>query len=183
GVRRRLPSFPTRRSSDLAISLSTFGMAGTNRAQVELSTLPPMNFNGRMQFLIQYPHGCLEQITSGAFPQLFLTDIFDLNSTRKKQIQQNVEGTIKRIGAYQMPSGGLSYWPGQQQADDWSSSYVGHFLLEAEKKGYVLPLGFKSTWVKYQQNAAKQWQAGSNTPDLVQAYRLYTLAFSGNADI
>src|SRR5690606_4998712 len=51
------------------ISLSTFGIAGTNTAQIEFSTLPPMNFNGRMQYLIQYPHGCLEQITSGAFPQ------------------------------------------------------------------------------------------------------------------
>src|SRR5690606_28592176 len=109
--------------------------------------------------------------------------IFDINSSRKKQIQQNVEGTIKRAGAYQIPSGGFSYWPGQRQADDWSSSYVGHFLLEAEKKGFVLPLGFKTTWVKYQQNAAKQWQAGSNTSDLAQAYRLYTLAFSGNADV
>ncbi|HUH45705.1 MAG TPA: alpha-2-macroglobulin family protein, partial [Arenibacter sp.] len=167
----------------LSISLSTFGMAGTNTAQVEFSTLPPMNFNGRMQYLIQYPHGCLEQITSGAFPQLFLTDIFEIGPTRKKQVQQNVEGVIKRVGAYQIPSGGFSYWPGQQRADDWSSSYVGHFLLEAEKKGYVLPIGFKSTWVKYQQNTAKQWQAGSNIPDLAQAYRLYTLAFSGNADI
>lgn len=165
------------------ISLSTFGIAGTNTAHIEFSTLPPMNFNGRMQYLIQYPHGCLEQITSGAFPQLFLMDIFDVGTTKKKQIQQNVEGVIKRVGSYQIPSGGFSYWPGQQRADDWSSSYVGHFLLEAEKKGYVLPIGFKSTWVKYQQNTAKQWQAGSNTSDLAQAYRLYTLAFSGNADI
>src|SRR5690606_16994713 len=50
-----------------SISLNTFGMAGTNGAQIEFSTLPPMNFNGRMQYLIQYPHGCVEQITSGAF--------------------------------------------------------------------------------------------------------------------
>lgn len=166
-----------------SISLNTFGMVGANTAQIEFSTLPPMNFNGRMQYLIQYPHGCLEQITSGAFPQLFLPDIFDINATKKKQIQQNVEGIIKRAGAYQIPSGGFSYWPGQQRADDWSSSYVGHFLLEAEKKGYVLPIGFKSTWIKYQQNMAKQWQGGPTTSDLAQAYRLYTLAFSGNADI
>lgn len=166
-----------------SISLNTFGMAGTNGAQIEFSTLPPMNFNGRMQYLIQYPHGCVEQITSGAFPQLFLGDIFDIKSTNKKQIQQNVEGTIKRIGANQIPSGGFSYWPGQQQADDWSSSYVGHFLLEAEKKGYVLPIGFKSAWVAYQQGMAKQWQAGPNMSDLAQAYRLYTLTISGNADI
>ncbi|MCM4166684.1 hypothetical protein KCTC52924_01531 [Arenibacter antarcticus] len=166
-----------------SLSLTTFGIAGSNSAQLEFSTLPPMNFSGRMQYLINYPHGCLEQIISGAFPQLFLADIFELNSTKKKQIQQNVESTIKRSGAYQLPSGGFSYWPGQYQADDWSSSFVGHFLLEAEKKGYVLPIGFKSTWVKYQQNIAKAWRAETTTSDLAQAYRLYTLAFSGNADI
>src|SRR5690606_27959478 len=36
-----------------SVTLSTFGMAGTNRAQIEFATLPPMNFNGRMQYLIQ----------------------------------------------------------------------------------------------------------------------------------
>lgn len=166
-----------------SIAFNTFGLEGSNTAQLEFSTLPPMNFNGRLQYLIHYPHGCLEQITSGAFPQLFLTDVFDLNSTKKKQIQQHVEAAIKSSGAYQIPSGGFSYWPGQYQADDWSSSYVGHFLLEAEKKGYVLPIGFKSTWVKYQQNMAKSWRVGSSNSDLAQAYRLYTLAFSGNADV
>ncbi|GGW25061.1 alpha-2-macroglobulin family protein [Arenibacter certesii] len=165
------------------LELTTFGIEGSNTAQLEFSTLPAMNFNGRMEYLINYPHGCLEQITSGAFPQLFLADIFEINSTKKKQIQQNVEGVIKRTGAYQLPSGGFSYWPGQHQADDWSSSFVGHFLLEAEKKGYVLPIGFKASWIKYQQNMAKAWRGGANNSDLAQAYRLYTLAFSGQADI
>lgn len=185
------PNPITTRTEDLILApngsrshtLSTFGIEGSNLAQLEFSTLPSMNFSGRMEYLIHYPHGCLEQITSGAFPQLFLADIFELSSTKKRQIQQNVEGIIKRTGAYQLPSGGFSYWPGQHQTDDWSSSYVGHFLLEAGKKGYVLPIGFKSTWVNYQQNMAKAWRAGSNTSDLAQAYRLYTLALSGNADI
>ena len=170
-------------NSNRTLDLRTFGIPGSNMAEVELSTLPPMNFNGRMQYLIQYPHGCLEQTTSGAFPQLYIADIFDISSTKKREIQQNVESAIKRIGSYQMPSGGFSYWPGQNSADDWSSSYVGHFLLEAEKKGYVLPLGFKASWVTYQQNIARQWRAGSSLSDLAQAYRLYTLSLSGNADI
>tara|TARA_R110002049_G_scaffold138410_2_gene298460 strand:- start:14144 stop:19654 length:5511 start_codon:yes stop_codon:yes gene_type:complete len=170
-------------NSNRTLDLRTFGIPGSNMAEVELSTLPPMNFNGRMQYLTQYPHGCLEQTTSGAFPQLYIADIFDISSTKKREIQQNVESAIKRIGSYQMPSGGFSYWPGQNSADDWSSSYVGHFLLEAEKKGYVLPLGFKASWVTYQQNIARQWRAGSSLSDLAQAYRLYTLSLSGNADI
>jgi uncharacterized protein YfaS (alpha-2-macroglobulin family) len=169
--------------SSRKIDLETFGIPGSNNAEVEFSTLPPMNFNGRMQYLIQYPHGCLEQTTSSAFPQLFIADIFDINTAKKKEVQQNVESAIKRVGSYQTPNGGFAYWPGQNYADDWSSSYVGHFLLEADKKGYVLPIGFKSSWVNYQQDIARQWRSGTGYSDLAQAYRLYTLALSGNADI
>ncbi|QCX02087.1 hypothetical protein FGM00_18930 [Aggregatimonas sangjinii] len=165
-----------------SITLETFGIAGSNSAEIEFSTLPPMNFTGRMKYLIRYPHGCVEQTTSGAFPQLFLTDIFDVPSEKKKRIQQNIDRGIKRLGGFQNPNGGFSYWPGQNYVNDWGTTYAGHFLLEAEKRGYVLPIGFKSSWVKYQQGVAKQWRAGSNS-DLAQAYRLYTLALSGNADI
>ena len=165
------------------INLQTFGIAGSNSAQIEFSTLPPMNFNGRMQYLIRYPHGCVEQTTSAAFPQLFLTDIFNLTSEKKRKIQLNVESAVKRLGSYQRPNGGFSYWPGHGQVNDWGTSFAGHFLMEAEKRGYVLPIGFKSTWVGYQRQAAKQWRAGATRSDLAQAYRLYTLAFSENADI
>jgi uncharacterized protein YfaS (alpha-2-macroglobulin family) len=170
-------------NANQTINLETFGIAGSNSAEIEFSTLPPMNFNGRMKYLIQYPHGCVEQTTSGAFPQLYLSDIFDVTSEKKKRIQQNMDRGIKRLGGFQRPSGGFSYWPGQNYANDWGTTYAGHFLLEAEKKGYVLPIGFKTSWVKYQQNVAKQWRSGNDYSDLAQAYRLYTLALSGNADV
>ncbi|QLG45526.1 alpha-2-macroglobulin family protein [Costertonia aggregata] len=165
------------------LNFETFGVAGSNTAQIEFSTLPPMNFNGRMQYLIRYPHGCVEQTTSGAFPQLYLSDIFDMGGNRKKQVQQNIDRAIKRLGGMQNANGGFSYWPGQNYANDWGTTFAGHFLLEAEKKGYVLPIGFTSSWVKYQQSMAKQWRSGSNNSDLAQAYRLYTLALAGNADV
>ena len=164
------------------MNLETFGIPGSNTAEVEFSTLPPMNFNGRMKYLIRYPHGCVEQTTSGAFPQLYLSDVFDVDVNKKKRIQQNIDRGIKRLGGFQNTGGGFSYWPGQNYVNDWGTTYAGHFLLEAEKKGYVLPIGFKSSWVKYQQGVAKQWRVGSNS-DLAQAYRLYTLALSGNADV
>lgn len=170
-------------NSSQTINLETFGISGSNSAQVEFSTLPPMNFNARMQYLIQYPHGCVEQTTSAAFPQIYLTDIFDLTAQKKTEIQKNIENAIKNIGRMQRPNGGFSYWSGLNYADDWGTTYAGHFLLEAEKKGYVMPIGFKSNWVKYQQNVAKQWRLENSYADLAQAYRLYTLALSGNADV
>ncbi|WP_158974760.1 alpha-2-macroglobulin [Cellulophaga sp. L1A9] len=165
------------------LNLETFGIGGSNSVQVEFSTLPPMSFNGRMQYLIRYPHGCVEQTTSAAFPQLYLSDIFDLSSAKKSETQKNIENAIKRLGGFQRPGGGFSYWPGLNSTDDWGTTYAGHFLLEAEKKGYVMPISFKTNWVKYQQSTAKNWRSGSSYSDLAQAYRLYTLALSGNADI
>lgn len=167
------------------LDFSTFGETGTNSATLEFSTLPPMDFSRRLQYLIQYPHGCAEQTTSGVFPQLFLNDIFDLTYDKKQAIASNIKNGITRLGHFQQPNGGMSYWLGETTADDWSTSYIGHFMLEAEKKGFVLPLTFKSNWLRYQKQAARDWQPSyrSYNSDLAQAYRLYTLALSGNADL
>ncbi|MFV0376822.1 MAG: hypothetical protein ACK5JD_05900, partial [Mangrovibacterium sp.] len=48
------------------------GMDGTNSARLELSAIPPLDLNRRLKYLIDYPHGCIEQTTSAAFPQLML---------------------------------------------------------------------------------------------------------------
>jgi len=167
------------------VEFSTFGVAGTNSATVEFSTMPPMDFSRRLQYLIQYPHGCLEQTTSSVFPQLFLSDIFDLTYDKKQDIQSNIEKGIKRLGHFQQPNGGMSYWLGESTANDWGTSYAGHFMIEAEKKGYVLPLTFKTNWLKYQKQAARDWRPSykSYNSDLAQAYRLYTLALAGSPDL
>ncbi|WP_179352869.1 alpha-2-macroglobulin family protein [Winogradskyella vidalii] len=167
------------------IDVSTFGVSGTNSATVEFSTLPPMDFTGRLQYLIRYPHGCLEQTTSSVFPQLFLTDIFDLTTKKKQDVQKNIENGIKRLGNFQQANGGMSYWMGESSANDWGTSYAGHFMIEAEKKGFVLPLTFKSNWIAYQKQAARNWRPSYRVyhSDLAQAYRLYTLALAGSPDL
>ncbi len=168
-----------------SIAFSTFGVYGTNSATLEFSTMPPMDFSRRLKYLIQYPHGCVEQTTSSVFPQLFLNDIFDLTHDKKQKIKNNIENGIKRLGHFQKPNGGLSYWMGESYSSDWGTSYAGHFMLEAEKKGFVLPLTFKSNWIKYQQQVARDWRPSykSYNSDLAQAYRLYTLALAGQADL
>ncbi|MEN2414045.1 alpha-2-macroglobulin family protein [Flavobacterium mesophilum] len=171
-------------NSSKTISWKTFGIAGSNKARLEVSSMPSMNLNGRMQFLIQYPHGCVEQTTSSVFPQLYLGDVADIDAKRKSLIQKNVTAGIARLGNFQLSNGGLPYWQGNAIADDWGTSYAGHFLIEAEKKGYVLPINFKSKWLSYQQKEAKQWRFEPKYGnDLAQAYRLYTLALAGNADL
>lgn len=167
------------------IDFKTFGVSGSNNAQIEFSTLPAIDFNRRLQYLIQYPHGCVEQTTSSVFPQLYLPEIFDLTAQRKQKIQENIKEGIKSLGLFQTPDGGLGYWRGNRTADDWGTSYAGHFMIEAEKKGFVLPLSFMSNWLRYQKQAARSWRPSyrSYNTDLAQAYRLYTLALAGHPDL
>ena len=167
------------------IDFETFGIAGSNFAEIEFSTLPSMDFSGRLQYLIQYPHGCVEQVTSGVFPQLFLSEIFDIPLQQKQKITENIKKGIEKLGDFQTPNGGLSYWMGQNSANDWGTSYAGHFMIEAEKKGYVLPLTFLTNWLNYQKQAARNWRPSYNSynSDLAQAYRLYTLALAGHPDL
>jgi uncharacterized protein YfaS (alpha-2-macroglobulin family) len=46
-----------------------------------------------------------------------------------------VTAGITRLGGFQLSNGGMSYWQGGTVADDWSTSYTGHFMIETEKKG------------------------------------------------
>ena len=171
-------------NSSKAISWKLFGVTGSNNAKMEVSSVPTVDFSRRLDYLIQYPHGCVEQTTSSVFPQLYLNDVMDLDATYKQRIQKNVTAGIQKLANFQVANGGFSYWPGNADADDWGTSYAGHFLIEAEKKGYVLPISFKNKWISYQQKMAKQWryekQYGN---DFAQSYRLYTLALAGSADL
>lgn len=171
-------------NSTKTIAWNTFGVTGSNKAKMEVSSVPTIDFSRRLDYLIQYPHGCVEQTTSAVFPQLYLTEVMDLEGIRKQNIQKNVTAGIQKLSNFQLSNGGFSYWQGNADADDWGSSYAGHFLIEAEKKGYVLPINFKSKWISYQQKQAKQWRYEKKYGnDLAQAYRLYTLTIAGSADL
>lgn len=171
-------------NGELTLDFTTFGVTGTNSTAIQISTVPPIDFDRRLSYLIQYPHGCVEQTTSSVFPQLFMNDLFDLSSKKKNRIQENIKQGIKRLSHFQRSNGGLSYWVGESTGNDWGTSYAGHFMLEAEKKGFVLPFGFKTNWIRYQKEAARNWRPNPRySNDLNQAYRLYTLALAGSADL
>ena len=80
----------------------------------------------------------------------------------------------------------FSYWPGSPYASPWGASYAGHFMLKAEEAGYSLPFGIKDKWLKFQKDAVRSWRKGSSSymhADLIQAYRLYTLALARTPEI
>ncbi len=184
-ITQKVTDYQLAASDNLEISYDTFGVSGSNESALEFSTLPPMDFTKRMEYLIRYPHGCVEQTTSSVFPQLFLSDVFDLTYNQKQEAQENIKNGITRLGRFQNADGGLGYWQGETKADAWGTTYAGHFMIEAQKRGYALPLTFMSNWLRFQKKAAREWRSGQYryNSSLVQAYRLYTLALAEQPDL
>ncbi len=166
-------------------TIAPIGLAGTNSAILEVSTLPPLNLGQRMKYLIQYPYGCLEQTTSSVFPQLYLDQVKALTPEEKSTIQRNVKAGIDRLKLFVNRDGGFSYWPGSGDSESWSSTYAGHFLVEADAKGYFVPQDMIRRWKKFQKSKAQTWRKNSeySSGELIQAYRLYALALSGDPDL
>jgi hypothetical protein len=161
------------------------GMLGTNQATIELSTLPALNLEQRADYLIRYPHGCVEQTTSSVFAQLFLPDLLKVGESRSYEIQQNINTAIGKLRNFQTSDGGFAYWPGKLTSHEWGSNYAGHFLQMAKRKGYEIPKDMLQAWKRFQTKLANEWVQSGNSYrysryDLIQAYRLYTLALAGD---
>jgi uncharacterized protein YfaS (alpha-2-macroglobulin family) len=164
------------------------GTKGSNSLHIEVSSFKPLNLGDRLNYLIGYPHGCLEQTTSRAFPQLYLEDAVEMNEQEKTRVRQHITAAVQKLQGFQLANGGFSYWPGQSNYNDWSSTYAGHFLVEAKQKGYAVPDGVLSRWAKHQDELARNWRYPSSAEartdnGIYQAYRLYTLALYGQANL
>lgn len=162
------------------------GMNGTNKTTLEASNIPPLNLAKRLTYLIDYPHGCVEQTTSSVFPQLYLAQLTDLSSSQKAFSDRNIKAGISKLNGFQLPGGGLSYWPDGGMVDEWGTNYAGHFMLAAQAAGYALPVGFIEHWKIYQRQKALTWAPDSRSfygADLTQAYRLYLLAMARSPEL
>lgn len=163
------------------------GMPGTNTVTLEVSRLPPINLDKRLRYLITYPHGCLEQTTSGVFPQLFLSDLVKLDDDARREVENNVRAGIQRLGLFQFANGGFSYWPGGRfeaihAYQNWSTVWASHFLIEAEKKGYTVPASMRAGVIRNLRSMVQAWKVTDSAP-LMQAYRLFVLARAGQPEV
>ncbi|HTB53308.1 MAG TPA: MG2 domain-containing protein [Ferruginibacter sp.] len=161
--------------------VSPIGVAATSKAVLEISSVPPMNLEKRLDYLIEYPYGCIEQTTSAIFPQLVLNQLTDLDDYRKSLVDRNIKSGITRLQDFQCSDGGFSYWPGQPESDEWGTNYAGHFLLEAQARGYTINESLLQQWKLYQRNKANEWAPSTTNfygGDLTQSYRLFLLALA-----
>ncbi len=173
-------------------------LKGTGSMQLTISSFPAVRFAKQLRQLVGYPHGCLEQTVSKAFPQLYLESVLKLVAPEHYQTRAPsyyVNEAIRKIESMQTYDGSISYWPGGSEANWWGSVYSAHFLLEARKAKYRVSDQALQRLLRYIAGKTKQretfdyaqYTAGGRVSEVKARkeilYGLYVLALAGRTDI
>lgn len=167
-------------------SWETVSGKGNGRAEdngealLSISGFPSIDFDRCFEFVSDYRHSCSEQISAKGIT-LLATDGL-LSEENAAKVPQMVQALLSELYGRQLPDGGFCYWPGMTYADEWVSSMAGQFMCMARDKGYEVNSGVMSAWKNFQQRCVRNWrESGPDDPgDLVQAYRLYSLALASD---
>lgn len=155
-------------------------------AKLEISRMPGVNLNKNLEYLRYYPHGCSEQVTSRIFPLLYVNKFRPFTDKEKEMMDKFIKEGIQILASRQLSDGGIAYWPGDRYPNEWVTTYAGHFLVEAQRKGYDVPSSVINKWKQFQKKSAQTWNRNDiyrtyysySMTDLQQAYRLYSLALA-----
>ena len=128
-----------------------------------------------LEWLADYPHGCLEQTASRIFPLITAGGI--LNAAGSKAAadrREMVEAGVKRVESM-VRQNGFVMWPDCNYPpwDDEVSLYAAHFLVEAGNSGQKSNPAARTQVMKF----LKKWAMSTNTA--VSAYACHTLALAG----
>ena len=183
-VRNPLPDIITSKNKLLAEGDSCQFEISQNDTETQLavSTMPSIDFNGAFSFVEHYPHYCTEQLSSRAMYMLYARKFLPKDDIYKAE--EALPLLIKEILSRQLHSGGFEYWPGDREANDWATSMAGEVLVEARRQGFVVPDQALVRWKKHQHTVSRAYRHKTEYAyDMTQAYRLYTLALSGEQPI
>jgi hypothetical protein len=98
----------------------------------------------RLGYLVEYPHGCVEQTTSGTLPLLALREILPrIGFTRftDTEIKDRIAAGVARLHSMRTRKGGLGYWPGDDQPNVYGTAYAMRAMVLAQQSGIALPKG------------------------------------------
>lgn len=176
-------------------------LPGTTRASVTLSRSPAAQYGKELSYLLGYPHGCLEQTVSKAFPQIYFADLTKQMGSTTYFVRANdsdlnpatnVRQAIQKIEGLQDQNGGFAMWPGQTEVDEWATAYAVHFLAESQEAGYEVRSSVLSSAIDHltnftnnpaTENVTSYDESGGRSVRKIASrtaiYSLYTLAIAG----
>jgi len=132
-------------ATDLRALLNASLSDATGTLQLDGAISPLLQAADSIDFLLHYPHGCLEQTTSSMMPWIAASQLRDIIPALAKHdeahVMRTIENAVERILSMQLDDGSFGYWPGSRDSVDWATSYAALGLALARQSGAAVPEG------------------------------------------
>ena len=130
-------------SADLRGLLNDSLSGATGTLHLDGAISPLLQAADSIDYLLHYPHGCLEQTTSAMIPWTAASQLRNIIPALAKHddahIRRTIEKAVERILSMQLDDGSFGYWPGSRESVSWATSYAALGLALAERSGAVVP--------------------------------------------
>jgi hypothetical protein len=98
----------------------------------------------RLDYLLDYPHGCVEQTTSSTLPLIAARSILPrIGFTRLSdaELKVRIRSGLDRLATMRTEGGGLAYWPGGSEPNVYGTAYAIRAVVLARAAGVEAPKG------------------------------------------
>lgn len=119
---------------------------GRGDFNLTLSTSPWLPKLTGLPTILEYPHGCFEQISSRVLAYALMADLLQYlpdGSAREPHYREMLEQSMQRYQEALLQDGALPYWPGSEQPNWFVSVMAAWSLREAENAGITAPPALK----------------------------------------
>jgi alpha-2-macroglobulin len=136
--------------------LKLFSDTKTDLSKVTISIAPTLlgTLPEAMEYLIQYPYGCVEQTTSRFVPAVIAKENSNLfrESLKDKDLDAIINTGVKHLEELQGQDGGWGWW--FTESDPFISAYVTEYLLKAQDLGFKVSTEVLQKAKLYAENTA-----------------------------
>jgi alpha-2-macroglobulin len=179
---------------------------GSVRVQVSYSPFKGIDPGPIAAHLSRYPYGCTEQITSAAYPWVYVSGSLT-DEKQAKRADWMLKQAVSKILDRQAADGAFGLWrAGDGEADGWLGAYATDFLIEAQRQGAFVPKdamdkalnGMRqiskpegTSYISYRRDVPDYWyffnwtakDVSDSMRSRASAYALYVLAKAGSGDL
>lgn len=126
-------------------ALLSSDLANSTRGELvaELSANPLLHLADCANFVMEYPYGCTEQISSALLPWILHARLApvcpQVAAVPAKEAKKRTEESIDALFERQQRDGGLAYWPCCRESCFWASAHAALVLTLAQEQGFSVP--------------------------------------------
>lgn len=178
----------TDRASE-TVGLPADALADRGGLELKLSPTVLVGLDAPVDYLLDYPHGCVEQVSSRTFAALTALDLYQQAglAVTEEDLRATVAAGLDKLETFETSSGGLAYWPGARTPNPVGSGWALEILARAQGKGFAVDQQRIDRLVAFSraflggEHVPEHW--GQQTTWSAQARVALSLARAGHGDV